>query len=244
MKKVILLIFTKLFFLNIVFAQEYNASLFGCVSDGTTNNTSSIQYAIDFIAAKGGGKLNFFVGRYVTGSLKLKSNVTVELHEGAVLLASPNINDYMGISNNQALLVLDSVSNVKLIGKGVIEMQTKTMQSKLEKLNSRGVISYKLDQLPNVLQISNSKDVSVEGIMFLNGGNAAVKVLDSSNLSFQNLIINSKSKSGSGIFLENANNVSLNNIYIDVINKPLYKSTNTKITTLEKCITPNGKSIL
>ena len=63
-------------------AKDYNASLFGIKSNGTTLNTSSIQKAIDYIHSEGGGRLVFYVGRYLTGSIELKSNVTIHLNEG------------------------------------------------------------------------------------------------------------------------------------------------------------------
>ena len=72
----------------------YNASLFGIKSNGTTLNTTSIQKAIDFISETGGGTLRFYVGIYLTGTIELKSNVTILLEEGAILMGSTNIYDY------------------------------------------------------------------------------------------------------------------------------------------------------
>ena len=68
-----------------VSAKEYKAALFGVKSDGTTNNTRSIQKAVDFISENGGGELAFYVGRYLTGTIHLKSNVTIVIKEGAAL---------------------------------------------------------------------------------------------------------------------------------------------------------------
>ena len=62
-----------------VFAKDYKASFFHIKSDGTTMNTRSIQFAIDYINKNGGGRLVFYVGRYLTGSIHLKSNVTIQL---------------------------------------------------------------------------------------------------------------------------------------------------------------------
>ena len=79
MKKYLLTFFLVLL---TVFAQAqepkptYNASKFGIRSDGVTMNTRSIQFAIDWIAEQGGGTLRFWVGRYFTGSIHMKSNVT------------------------------------------------------------------------------------------------------------------------------------------------------------------------
>ena len=61
-------------------AKDYNASYFGIRSNGVTMNTTAIQKAIDYISENGGGTLHFRVGRYLTGQIDLKSNVTIELH--------------------------------------------------------------------------------------------------------------------------------------------------------------------
>src|SRR6187431_3750792 len=75
-------------------AKDYPASLFGIYSDGVTLNTRSIQFAIDYIQQQGGGRLVFDVGRFLSGSIHLKSNVTIHLLEGAVLLGTLNPFDY------------------------------------------------------------------------------------------------------------------------------------------------------
>ena len=69
-----------------VWAKDYQMTMFGIKSDGTTMNTRSIQKAIDFISESGGGRLVFTVGRYLTGSIHLKSNVDDPVwEEGAVV---------------------------------------------------------------------------------------------------------------------------------------------------------------
>src|SRR6185436_4760297 len=75
-------------------AKDYPASLFGIYSDGVTLNTRSIQFAIDYIHQQGGGRLVFDVGRFLSGSIHLKSDVTLHLLEGAVLLGVVNPMDY------------------------------------------------------------------------------------------------------------------------------------------------------
>jgi polygalacturonase len=65
-------------------------SKFGTVGDGLTNDSVAIQKAID----SGCGKIIFPPGRYLTGTLKLCDNLTIELMNGATIIASPDINDY------------------------------------------------------------------------------------------------------------------------------------------------------
>lgn len=75
-------------------AKDYYATDFGVKADGKTLNTSSIQKGIDFVNAQGGGRLVFTAGNYQTGTIYLKSNVTLHLEEGATLLGSTNPWDY------------------------------------------------------------------------------------------------------------------------------------------------------
>ena len=69
----------------------------GVVADGATLNTTALQRAIDACSAAGGGTLHFPAGRYVTGTLQLKDNVTLHLDANAVLLGSTHAADYRNV---------------------------------------------------------------------------------------------------------------------------------------------------
>ncbi len=84
-------------------ATDYNVLQLGVVGDGKTLNTQSLQSAIDALHAKGGGQLYFPAGRYLTGSLQLKSNVTLYLEKEAMLLGSTSPYDYPGFSTEKEL---------------------------------------------------------------------------------------------------------------------------------------------
>ncbi|KAK1296884.1 putative polygalacturonase [Acorus calamus] len=76
-----------------------NVSLtdFGGVGDGVTLNTMSFQSAVAHLsrfASAGGGLLYVPAGRWVTGSFNLTSNFTLYLHKEAVILGSPDVNDW------------------------------------------------------------------------------------------------------------------------------------------------------
>lgn len=226
-------------------ANDYNASLFGCKSDGVTNNTGSIQYAIDFIANKGGGTLHFYVGRYLTGSFELKSNVTIELHEGAVILASPNFYDYLNYSGNRALIYARNQSNIRIQGKGVIQGQVPLFTRNRKSLVSKGFIKENGEQLlPDLIRIEDSEDVSIEGIVLLDGLGKVQSYARCRNLSLSHQIIRSKVYENSiGISLLSCLNVELSSLYVDTSGKALLEEGENEIRLKENCVTNNGKNI-
>lgn len=103
-------------------AQDFHAADFGILADGQALNTRSIQAAIDHIHEKGGGRLVFRAGNYVTGTIYLKSNVTLHLEEGASLLGSNNPFDYVKdpYVNWQSMIFAIKQQNIGITGKGTI----------------------------------------------------------------------------------------------------------------------------
>jgi len=103
---------------------------FGAVGDGKTLDTAAMQKALDMAANHGGGEVRVPVGRYVTGSLVMKSHTTLHLDAGASLLGSTNVEDYPivrarweGIETNchRALISADHAKDIAITGPGVIE---------------------------------------------------------------------------------------------------------------------------
>ena len=91
---------------------RYNASRFGIYSDGRTDNTASIQRALDYIAAHGGGVLLFNVGLYRSYPLQMHAGVHIELREGAIL---------MPITQESPFLRPDPAGESIVCGQGFIE---------------------------------------------------------------------------------------------------------------------------
>ena len=65
---------------------------FGAIGDGKTLNTDAIQKAID--ACEPGGMITVPAGVFVTGSLYLKSDMTLNLEDGSLLQGSADIGNY------------------------------------------------------------------------------------------------------------------------------------------------------
>lgn len=85
-------------------ATDYNIVKFGAVGNGIVMNTVYIQTAIDKCARTGGGRVIIPEGRFLTGSLELKSGVELYLNKGAVLLGSAKWDDYEKNANYALIL--------------------------------------------------------------------------------------------------------------------------------------------
>jgi len=67
---------------------------FGAAGDGETDDTGALQRAIDARAGRGGAVVRLPPGTWRSGTLRLRSRVTLELAAGSVLLASPDDDDF------------------------------------------------------------------------------------------------------------------------------------------------------
>jgi polygalacturonase len=115
----------------------FNVRDFGAMGDGKTKDTGAITKAIHAANQSGGGEVVVPPGIYVAGTFELLSNVTLDVQAGAVLLGSPDVGDYGDISdfgfdhnygvsssgegNKVGMIVGRGVSNVAIIGQGVID---------------------------------------------------------------------------------------------------------------------------
>ena len=69
----------------------YDVTTFGAKGDGQTLDTPAINKAIETAAAAGGGTVHFPAGTYLSVSIRLKSNITLYLDQGATILAADPI---------------------------------------------------------------------------------------------------------------------------------------------------------
>lgn len=67
---------------------------FGAVGDGVTKNTLAIQQALDRCSVLGGGTVEVPAGRFVTGTIFLRSRTRLHLAEGTELIGSNDLADY------------------------------------------------------------------------------------------------------------------------------------------------------
>jgi hypothetical protein len=203
--------------------KDYNASLFGIKSNGTTLNTTSIQKAIDYIHDNGGGKLIFYVGRYLTGTIYLKSNVIIQLEEGAILVGSVNPFDYQQNFNWTAMIFALDQNNTGITGKGVIDGQGFQVANNLVDLIHKGIISdpLKYDRpretiRPQNIYFRGCRNIIIEGITLKDPGSWNQQYDQCRNLIINRITVDSKSYwNNDGIDIVDCDSVSVTNSYFD-----------------------------
>ena len=107
----------------------------GAKADGKTLNTTLINHTVDRLSQAGGGTLFFPAGTYLTGAIRLKSNITLELEAGATLLFSDNFDDYLPfmevrhegvmMKSFSPLISAMDAENITIKGEGTLDGQGK-----------------------------------------------------------------------------------------------------------------------
>jgi polygalacturonase len=103
---------------------------YGAVGNGTTDNTAAFAKAIAACNAAGGGHVTVPAGTYLTGAIRLLSNVDLNLAGGATLKFSGDatkfplvLTRYEGIEcmNHSPMIYAHGASNIALTGSGVLD---------------------------------------------------------------------------------------------------------------------------
>jgi hypothetical protein len=106
---------------------------FGAKGDGSTIDTRAINEAIEACAAAGGGQVLVPPGRYLSGTIHLRSHITLFLAAGATLVGATNLDLYQQPAIpaymqeakwgkwHRALIVGENLQDVTIAGQGVID---------------------------------------------------------------------------------------------------------------------------
>lgn len=131
----------------------------GLTGDGITDATARIQEAIDSLPRN--GTLYFPAGHYRSGTLRLRSDMTLHLAAGALLQAvddHPKITVMPGTSDTIVFLYADHVQNVTVSGPGTIDANGYVVRRAYEKAAA------KRKQAGRAVVIRNCQNVTLSGV--------------------------------------------------------------------------------
>lgn len=195
--------------------RELNIMDFGAIADGKTLCTAAIQSAIDE-CSENSGRLVFPAGTYLTGTFYVKTGVELHLQKGAVILGSPNIDDYTtdtgGIRYNtpwmdRCLVYAEDADTISITGEGTLNGNG----SKENFPPGKGGADR-----PMLLRLFNCKNVILRDITMRDPASWGAAIIGCENVDVRNLTIHNRSNwNGDGLDFDSCRNVTVDNCDIN-----------------------------
>ena len=208
-------------------ASTHSVRAYGATGDGKTNDTPTINKAIDSVAAGGGGTVHFPAGTYLCFSIHLRSNVALYLDQGAVILAAdalppgtsggydaaepqnPAYEAYQDYGHNHwhnSLLWGEDIHDLSITGPGMI----------WGKGLSRGGREAPRAETPGVankaIALKNCYNVILRDFTILHGGHFGILATGVDNLTIDNLLIDTNRD---GMDIDCCRNVRVSNCSVN-----------------------------
>jgi polygalacturonase len=193
---------------------------YGAAGNGCTLDTPALQAAIDACHTQGGGTVNVPAGRYVTGAIFLRDDITLHLEAGAILLGSEDLADYPIIngrwegaeqSTYASLITGANLRNIAVTGRGAID--------------GRGAHWWRrftdktlAHPRPRLIAFANCDNVLIEGITAINSPSWTINPVRCENVTIHGVsIINpADSPNTDGINPDSCRLVHISDCYVSV----------------------------
>jgi len=187
----------------------YDVREYGATGDGATLDTAALQKAIDSCHENGGGAVYFAPGRYLCGTLFLKSHVRLYVDAGAVLLGSTNLEDYpetvQGFRSftdrysTRSLIYAEKAENTGMEGPGAIDGQG-------------GAFDGEYKVRPYLIRIVSCKSVRMNGVTLRDSPMWTVHFLDCDGVAVDGVTIRTRvNKNNDGLDIDCSENVRISN---------------------------------
>ena len=162
----------------------------GAKGDGQTLDTTVVQKTIEVCAESGGGQVLFPPGRYLSGTIHLRSGVTLHLEAGARIIGTTNLAEYaqptppafmpeakMG-KWHRGLIIGENVEDAAITGLGIIDGHKVFDPAGEEKM--RG---------PHTIVLVNCRRFTLRDVTIVDSANYAVFFQVSDDMEIRNVKI-------------------------------------------------------
>lgn len=182
-------------------AQTYfNVKDYGAKGDGQTLDSPAINSAIEACAQQGGGVVVLPAGRYLCGSIRLKSNIELNLQAGATIVATNKANAYdpseeFGAPEYQdgghtyfhnSLIWAEGQTNISITGRGTIDGEGLTRHDTETAGNVQGG---SIGMGDKAIALKLCRNVLVRDITIFRGGHFAIILTGCDFATIDNVLI-------------------------------------------------------
>ena len=197
---------------QVLSAAVVDITAYGAKGDGKTQNREAINKAIDAAAAAGGGTVEVPPGTWVTGSIRLRSNVTLHLERGAVLEASAEAAAYDAPEPNEwdkfqdfghshfhnSLIWGEGLENIAITGGG--------------RISGKALVRERGGAGDKAIALKLCHNVTLRDFSIATGGHFGILATGVDNLTIDNLMIDTNRD---GIDIDSCRNVRISNSSIN-----------------------------
>lgn len=192
-------------------AKEFNIIDFGARPGHEGLNTEAIQAAID-AASEAKGTVIIPKGVYPTGTLFLKSNLTIKMESGAEIYGSKDLKDYAEIPVateephfSKSLFYAHKQENITIIGHPRTE------------INGRGYFFKHSPERPKLFRIEHCKNIEFDNVIVKNSGSWCMyfRECDSINIHHTS-VYNKENRNNDGMNYDGCSNVRIEDCNLQV----------------------------
>ena len=196
----------------------YDVKEFGAAGDGKANDTAAVQQAIDACSKAGGGTVVFPAGVFQTGTVHLKSNVTVHLSAGATWKGYPDASLYEAIQSPvpsrmdlqpwKAFIFALDAENITIGGAGTIWPNGEHEEFQLGKGNDPA--------RPYGIHMIRCRNVTIRDVSLTNSALWMVRLFDCEAVRVSGITIwNHCNLNNDGVDIDGCRNVRVSDCFID-----------------------------
>ncbi len=208
----------------------YDIRNYGAIGDGKTVNTKFIQDAIDACANAGGGRVLVSGGKFMTGTINLKSNVDFHIASDGVLYGSPKCDDYpekeklnhlkkefMPRWQSSCMIFAEECENISITGNGKIDCNGDVFMMPRTGMDGWQFQRQPLPTPPRVVMFAGCKNVLVKDVTMTNqpaGWSYWIHDCDFVNFDRIKIVADLRYPNNDGIHVNCSRNVTISNCCI------------------------------
>ena len=173
---------------------------YGAKGDGKTLDSPAINAAIEDCASHGGGIVTLSPGHYLSGSIRLKSNIELRLEPGAVIIATeereaydkaevfgaPEYQDGGHTYFHNSLIWAEGQENVSITGRGMIDGQGLTRH---DTENAGNVQGGSIGMGDKAIALKQCRNILIRDITIFRGGHFAIIITGCDYANIDNVMI-------------------------------------------------------